>query len=112
LHGFTDAIYRNYIDCFIKKKRRLKEYPFQYKVHMYSLHQIYLHELRIEKTHITMKRVIDYINTLDAGQQMYFINYNINNRCRHASTSGAGTSGAGTSGAGTSGAGTSGAGTV
>jgi hypothetical protein len=78
LHQFTAAIYKNYVECFIKKKKRLKEYPFQYKVHMYSLHQDYIHRLRIENKHITMTRVINYINTLEVQQQMYFINYNMN----------------------------------
>ena len=76
LHNYTSTLYNNYISCFIKKQKHLKEYPFQYKVHMYSLHQLYIHLLKPDNKYITMRRVINYINTLDVKQQMYFINYN------------------------------------
>lgn len=71
LHRFTVTLWKNYISCFIKKEQPLKDYNFQYKIHMYNLHNIYLEN----REPITKSLVIDYINNLDAAQILYAINY-------------------------------------
>tara|TARA_B100000927_G_C16429978_1_gene455124 strand:+ start:190 stop:1341 length:1152 start_codon:yes stop_codon:yes gene_type:complete len=78
LHQFTSNLFNNYIKCFIYKECALKNYPFQYKVNMYTLHEIYKNDLRPFKKCITKNRVIEYVNSLNPEQQMFFINYNVN----------------------------------
>ena len=65
----------NYISCFIRKEKPLKEYEFEYKSHMYKLHDKYKTELKPNKKNIDKKFVIDYVNSLHPAQQMMIINY-------------------------------------
>jgi hypothetical protein len=46
LHKYTLALYQNYIDCYIKKQKPLKEYGEIYRTHMYNIHQIYIDKLK------------------------------------------------------------------
>jgi len=71
LHRYTNLLWKNYINCFIKKQGVLKEYPFKYKIHMYNLHNIYI----TDKTPITRDIVIKYVNNLDSAQILYAINF-------------------------------------
>ena len=74
LHSFTSTLWQNYISCFIKKEKPLKEYNFQYKIHMYNLHSLYIQN----KEPITKSLVINYINNLDSAQILYALNYSAN----------------------------------
>jgi len=75
IYSYTNELYINYISCFIRKEKPLKEYDFQYKTHMYKLHQKYKNELKPNKKYIDKKYVIDYVNSLHPAQQMFIINY-------------------------------------
>ena len=75
LHKWTSTLYQNYIDCFIKKMKPLKEYPYNFKTHMYKLHELYLNEYMPEKKYITRNVVIDYVNTLPPPRLMYSVNH-------------------------------------
>ena len=75
LHDFTKKLYDLYVSCFIKKEKMLKEYPFKYKQHIYSLHQIFLNELREKGRYVTMFVVKNYINTLPIPKLMFSMNY-------------------------------------
>ena len=77
---YTSSLFFNYISCFIKKEKHLKEYEFQYKNHMYHIHQKYITELKPNNKTIDKKFVIDYVNNLHPAQQMFIINYNNNNK--------------------------------
>jgi hypothetical protein len=65
----------NYISCFVRKEKPLKEYEFEYKTHMYKLHEKYKTELKPNQKAIDKKFVIDYVNALHPAQQMFLINY-------------------------------------
>ena len=78
LHIFTDNLYSNYIKCYIKKENPLREFPKQFRIHMYKLHQHYL-EIRAEKGYINKQTVIEYINNLDSSILMYALNYHMRN---------------------------------
>lgn len=77
LYNYTDELFKNYISCYIKKDKILKDYDFQFKTHMYNLHQKYITELKPINKHIDKKFVINYINNLEPAQQMFVINYRI-----------------------------------
>jgi hypothetical protein len=80
LHLFTNTLYENYISCYIKKEKILKDYSPQYRTHMFYIHQKYLTELKEQKLYITNKVVIDYVNSLDVKLLLQSINYNIKQR--------------------------------
>jgi len=75
LHKWTNNLRQNYIDCYVKKTKPLKEYPFEFRTHMFNLHKIYLNELRSEGLYINKPRVIKYINNLPPDHLMCSINY-------------------------------------
>jgi hypothetical protein len=82
VHLFTNTLFSNYISCYIKKERPLKEFPDQYRTHMYSLHQIYLNDLREKKLFITNAVVINYVNGLHPSLLMYCLNHHMRKRVR------------------------------
>jgi hypothetical protein len=80
LHDFTNTLFSNYKDCYVKKQKPLTEFPTQYRHHMFSIHQIYRNEVLEQKLFITNRIVIDYVNKLHPSQQMYALNYNMRKR--------------------------------
>lgn len=80
LHDFTNTLFLNYKNCYIKKQKPLTEFPPQYRHHMVSIHQIYRNELLSNKLFVTNRTVIDYVNKLHPSQQMYALNYNMRKR--------------------------------
>jgi hypothetical protein len=80
LHKYTVALYQNYIDCYIKKEKPLREYAEKYRTHMYNIHQIYVNQLKGEGRHITNSVVIDYVNKVHPSLQMYALNYDMRKR--------------------------------
>lgn len=82
VHLFTNTLFSNYISCYIKKERPLKEFPDQYRTHMYGLHQIYLNDLREKKLFITNVVVINYVNGLHPSLLMYCLNHHMRKRVR------------------------------
>ena len=75
LYYYTSNLFMNYISCFIRKEKPLKEYEFEFKSHMYKLHEKYKTELKPNNKIIDKKYVIDYVNALHPAQQMFIINY-------------------------------------
>jgi hypothetical protein len=72
---YTNELFMNYVSCFIRKEKPLKEYEFQFKTHMYKLHEKFKSELKPNNKTIDKKFVIDYFNQLHPAQQMFVINY-------------------------------------
>lgn len=75
LHKWTLALHRNYISCYIQKDKPLREYPFEYRSHMYKLHEHYRNSLRDQHLTITRRVVINYVNNLPPNHIMASINY-------------------------------------
>ena len=75
LYYYTNNLFMNYVSCFIRKEKPLKEYDFEYKTHMYKLHEKYKNELKQEKKIVDKKFVITYVNGLPPSQQMFLCNY-------------------------------------
>ena len=76
LHNYTETLYLNYINCYIKKEKPLKEYSHQFKLHMYELHRYYL-SIRNDNGYINKNIVINYVNNLQPAQIMYVLNYHL-----------------------------------
>lgn len=75
MHTFTDKLYQNYIQCYIKKEKKVKDYPYNFKIHMFNLHRIYIEDLMPYKKFVSKQVVIDYVNNLHPAKLMYSINY-------------------------------------
>jgi hypothetical protein len=72
LYKFTRNLHTNYVRCFVKKIKPLKEFQYQYRTHMYQLHQLYLQDT---SNIIMFDRVKNYINDLPVASLMYSLNY-------------------------------------
>tara|TARA_B100001093_G_scaffold518794_1_gene604991 strand:+ start:1732 stop:2988 length:1257 start_codon:yes stop_codon:yes gene_type:complete len=81
IYNYTNELFLNYISCFIRKEKPLKEYEFQYKVHLYNIHKKYITELRESNKIVDKKVIIDYVNSLHPAQQMFVINFKNNKMC-------------------------------
>ena len=68
-------MYQNYINCFIKKQKPLVEYPYNFKTHMYKIHEHYLNELKEEGKYVNKGFVVEYVNTLPPPRSMYSVNH-------------------------------------
>jgi len=80
LHAFTKGLYQNYVNCYIKKQKPLKEFPYQFRTHMFHIHRKYLDEFITDKKSIQLGTVIEYVNTLHPSQQMFALNYHMRKR--------------------------------
>lgn len=80
VHMFTNTLHQNYVSCYVKKEKPLKEFPQQYSPHMYKLHEHYLTNLRESKGSITNTEVINYVNNLHPSMLMYCLNHNFRKR--------------------------------
>ena len=76
IHSFTQTLYLNYVDCFIKKKALVNTYPHQFKVCMTALHKLYLDTMMYKGRHIHKGVVINFFNSMPPQRQMYLLNYN------------------------------------
>ena len=74
IHEYTNNLYINYISCYIRKEKQLKLFPYEFKVHMFNIHQNYLKEIKPNRGYIDKKYVIDYFNGLHPSQQMHILN--------------------------------------
>jgi hypothetical protein len=77
LHNWTNKLYSYYIRCFIKKEKSLKEYPYEFKPHLYALHNLYINELMLDKKFVSKSVVINYVNNLPPQRLMYSVNYQL-----------------------------------
>ena len=77
MHLFTRTLHANYRDCFVAKSKHLKDFPYQFKPHMYNLHQKYLTQLREQGNHVDFKTVMNYVNELQPAVLLYALNWHL-----------------------------------
>ena len=88
LHLFTKTLHDNYVGCFVKKDKQLREYSPQFKPHMWALHEKYRTELREKKHYVSLSVCVDYVNCLPASKLMFALNWHVRENNRpHAPTS-------------------------
>lgn len=64
IHNFTNALYSNYISCYINREQQLDLYPKEFKTNMFLIHQLYRNELKPQKMNINKNIIINYVNQL------------------------------------------------
>jgi len=80
VHLFTDTLFGNYVSCYIKKEKPLKEFSDQYRTHMFNIHQQFLNELKDKNQFVTNTIVQKYVNQLHPSLLMYCLNYQMRKR--------------------------------
>ena len=80
IHMFTNTLHQNYLACYVKKEKPLKEFPEQYRTHMFKIHEHYMTNLRETKGFVTNTVVINYVNNLAPSLLMYCLNHNLRKR--------------------------------
>jgi len=80
VHMFTENLHKNYISCYVKKEKPLREYSDQYRTHMFKLHEHFTNNLRQKGLYITNTEVIKYVNNLHPSLLMYCLNFNMRKR--------------------------------
>ena len=80
LHLFTNTLFTNYVSCYIKKQKPLKEFSDQYRTHMFNIHQKFLTELREKNLFVTNTVVQKYVNELHPSLLMYCLNFHMRKR--------------------------------
>lgn len=76
IHDYTNELFSNYIRCYIKKEKELKEFPEKFKTHMFAIHhEIYLKTLMSNRGYVDKNVVIQYFNGLHPSKQMFILNY-------------------------------------
>ena len=74
VHEFTNTLYTNYRDCYVRKAKPLREYPDEYRTNMFKLHEHYVQTLRPNNLYITKGEVIRYVNAMPPAILMHVIN--------------------------------------
>lgn len=80
VHMFTKNLHKNYISCYVKKEKPLRDYTEQYRTHMFKLHEHFLSNLRENGHYITNTEVIKYVNNLHPSLLMYCLNFTMRKR--------------------------------
>jgi hypothetical protein len=75
LVSWTNQLFRLYHEFHVKRIISKDAVAYQFRPHVWTLHQYYLHELKPRGEYITKQYVIDYICTLEPARLMYAINY-------------------------------------
>lgn len=75
LSKFIDNTFNNYVECYVLKNKRLKDFPFEYRTHMYEIHSIYKNVLKKEYKVVTIPVIINYFKNLHPAKMMFSINY-------------------------------------
>jgi hypothetical protein len=74
-YRWTEKFYHLYIDCFIEKKKQLKDCPFEYKPLLYYLHKHYLEELKPYNKKVNFTYIKEYIKHIPTEKIMFSMNY-------------------------------------
>jgi hypothetical protein len=77
---FTNTLHQNYISCYVRKEKPLREYPAQYRTHMYNIHQKYINELKENNQFITNTFIQKYVNDLHPSLLMFCLNHDLRKR--------------------------------
>lgn len=76
LNIFINNLYQHYVSRFIRKDSLdMKDYPFEYRNHMWKLHEQYLTSFRTVKQSINPYIVAKYVSNLEPAKLMHSVNF-------------------------------------
>lgn len=74
VQSFTRELYQNYVSCYIQKMCPLKDFPKQFRTHMFNIHNIYK-KIKLTGKSIRLDNVVEYINTTPSDIMLYSLNF-------------------------------------
>ena len=81
VHVWTKQLNDNYASCYIRKEKELKNFPFEFRSHMFQLHQKYLNN---SVNFVSRGVVINFVNDLIPPHLMSSINYQFKRAVNHS----------------------------
>ena len=78
IHLFTDRLHSNYVSCYVRKEKPLREYPDEFRTNMFNLHKIFKTELIQNGRIVNKSIVIRYVNALEPSILMHVLNFRAN----------------------------------
>mgnify|MGYP006218258787 CR=1 FL=1 len=57
-------------------QKALVDFPYNFKTHMYKIHEIYLNDLKPENKFVNKFVIVNYVNRLPPPRLMYSVNHN------------------------------------
>jgi hypothetical protein len=77
VHMFTGTLHQNYLACYVRKERPLKEFGSQYRTHMFKIHEQYMNDLKPNNLFVTNTVVQKYVNSLHPSLLMHSLNFHV-----------------------------------
>jgi len=72
-YNYTHNLHQNYLDCYVHKKKPLKEYAIEYKKNMFQLHERYKMVLKASGKRVNMEVVIEFMNQQSFSSQLFVL---------------------------------------
>jgi hypothetical protein len=72
-YNYTHNLHQNYLDCYVHKKKPLKEYAIEYKKNMFQLHERYKMVLKASGKRVNMEVVIEFMNEQSFSSQLFVL---------------------------------------
>lgn len=73
LNNYIHNLHQNYFECFVNKKKQLKEYALEYKKNMFQLHEEYKTTLKTAGKCVTMSFVTEFMNKQSLSSQLFVL---------------------------------------
>lgn len=73
LYNYTHNLYQKYLECYVHKKRPLKEYAVEYRKNMFQLHEFYKTELKTADKRVNMTFVIEFMSEQTLSSQIFVL---------------------------------------
>jgi hypothetical protein len=72
-YNYMHNLHKNYMDCYIYKKKALKEFAVEYKKNMFQLHEHYKTVLKASGKRVNMEVVIEFMNEQSLSSQLFIL---------------------------------------
>ncbi len=72
-YNYTRNLHQNYMECYVNKKKPLKEYALEYKKNMFQLHEHYKTVLKASGKRVSMEVVIEFMNQQSLSSQLFVL---------------------------------------
>jgi hypothetical protein len=66
-------LHQNYLECYVHKKKALKEYALEYKKNMFQLHEHYKTVLKTTGKRVNIEVVIEFMNEQSLSSQLFVL---------------------------------------
>jgi hypothetical protein len=73
LYNYAHNLHKNYMECYIYKKKPLKEFAVEYRKNMYQLHEYYKTTLKTSGKRVNMTVVIGFMNEQSLSSQLFVL---------------------------------------